>query len=300
MGRRIGEKAIKASIAIAGLLVLRLIFSALPMLKHPVIYAPSTSAQINLSQWLGSPGMQTLKQEFGSLTPAQRNAMGQAFNGIQPGQAGDIQKAFGQLFSTSTAAADLWEKAMIQAHIVIFPITIANAVVDTLIFLTLLLFGRDIGAIVRSSPVRVPEMGSIFYFAVIAVVVALAYGSYQGILYPFLLPDHTDLYGWIFLAAGLIPLIAIVVLFSRNMDGITAAVMHAGSGVRATPGMNTGTALGSASCQSCGRPVTPGAKFCPHCAAPLTRAGKRFCGSCGVENSPTAKFCAGCGQALAD
>lgn len=299
MGRRIGEKAIKVTIAVVGLLVLRLILSALPMLKHPVIYAPSTSAQISLQQWLGPSEMQTLQQEFGSLTPAQRNAVGQAFSGVQPGQAGDIEKNFGQLFSTSSAAANLWAKAMMQAHLVIFPITIANAVVDSLIFLTLLLFGRDVGEIVKSGSVRLPEMGSILNYAVIAAVIALAYGSYQGILYPFLLPDHTDVYGWIFLAAGLIPLIAIVVLFSRNMDTITAAVMHAGSAVRATPRMSADTVMSSASCPSCGRSVTPGAKFCPHCASPLTGAGKNFCASCGAENASTAKYCGGCGQALA-
>jgi hypothetical protein len=301
MGKRIGEKAIKATIAVVGLLVLRLILSALPMLKHPVIYAPSTSAQISLRQLLGSSAMQTLQQEFGSLTPAQRNAMGQAFSGIQRGQDGGIENGFDQLFSANAAAANLWAKGMMQAHVVIFPITIANAMVDTLIFIVLLLFGRDVGAIISMGSTKMPEMGSILYFAVIAAVVALAYGAYQGILYPFLLPNHTDIYGWVFLAAGLAPLVWIGVLVSRNMDAITAAVMHAGSRSLAVAGTAVGTAQGSPACPNCGHAVRPGAKFCSHCAAPLSGGvGRRFCSSCGAENSTTSKFCGGCGQALTD
>lgn len=49
-------------------------------------------------------------------------------------------------------------------------------------------------------------------------------------------------------------------------------------------------------CANCGKPMAPGAKFCPECGAKQGGAG--VCPSCGQAVEPSAKFCANCGQKL--
>ena len=46
-------------------------------------------------------------------------------------------------------------------------------------------------------------------------------------------------------------------------------------------------------CTECGKPVTPGAKFCPNCGAKQSTEGA--CSACGAKLQPGAKFCPNCG-----
>jgi RNA polymerase subunit RPABC4/transcription elongation factor Spt4 len=184
---------------------------------------------------------------------------------------------------------------LMQAHMAIFPLTIANTVVDTLIFVLLGIFGHNLAAIIRSGFRKFPDLGQILNLAILTVVVAAAYYSYQGILFPFLWPNQLDLYGWAFLFLGLAPLVGIVILVSRNMDRITATVMR--SGEKAINGS------AEMRCGNCGQALPPGSKFCPSCggvaiaAAPVwANSGKKFCPSCGVENPAGTRFCGGCGN----
>jgi hypothetical protein len=272
MGRQIGEKAVRVSIAVVGLLILHAILSALPMLKRPVLYmpsAPNTSApNLPATDAIGPQVLAQWQQAIGK----------------------ELQQLGGQTW-------EYYSNALIKARLAIFPVTIANAVVDTLIFIVLILFGRDLGSIVRSRYAKLPDLGQMLNLGVITVVVVLAYQFYQGIFFPLLWPDNQDIYGWIFLALGLAPLVGIVVIVSRNMDAITGVVMH--SGEKAIAGSS------SILCGSCGQPMAIGTKFCQNCGAaanvpvPAAAAGKKFCSACGAENSPTAKFCKGCGQSLA-
>ncbi len=268
MGRRIGEKLVRVSIAVVGLLVLRVILSALPMLKSLVIWMPSAS------------GAATSNAPF---TPDQMAQM-------QAAMAEAIRTALGDKLPTQAS------EFLIQSHLAIFPITIANAVVDSLIFIMLVLFGRDLATILRSGYTKLPDLGQMLNLGLLAVVVPLAYHSYQGIFYPLLWPDSLDIYGWSFLALGLAPLVGIVILVSRNMDTITAAVMHSGGRAIADSG--------SSLCGSCGQTVAIGTKFCPNCGAPMNVAtprevaDKKFCPSCGAENPSSGKFCRSCGQAM--
>lgn len=49
-------------------------------------------------------------------------------------------------------------------------------------------------------------------------------------------------------------------------------------------------------CAECGNPLTPGAKFCPHCGA--KQSAGMVCPGCGNPVTPGAKFCANCGTKL--
>jgi hypothetical protein len=52
----------------------------------------------------------------------------------------------------------------------------------------------------------------------------------------------------------------------------------------------------TATCGKCQATLTPGAKFCMGCGAPVGGAAKRFCTGCGTELSASARFCPGCGE----
>lgn len=62
----------------------------------------------------------------------------------------------------------------------------------------------------------------------------------------------------------------------------------------------------SSTCQHCGKPVRPGARFCGSCgsalqeakAAPSPKAEGDLCPHCGEPVRPDAKFCASCGQSI--
>lgn len=273
LSHRVVEKGVRVGIAIVGLLVLRIILSALPMLKSPVMWMPSTA----------------------NSTPFNPSN----FFGLSPDQVNQVQTAFAEWLK-NTLGGKLPEQTselLIQSHLAIFPITIANAVVDTLIFLMLVLFGRDLASIFRSGYAKFPDLGQLLNFGVLTIVVALAYHSYQGIFYPLLWPDNLSIYGWVFLALVLAPLIGIAVLVARNMDVLTTAVMH--SGAKAI--VESGPIL----CRSCGNSIESGSKFCPACGAPVNvarpaeTAARNFCASCGAENPVGGKFCRSCGQAMA-
>jgi len=53
----------------------------------------------------------------------------------------------------------------------------------------------------------------------------------------------------------------------------------------------TPTAEAELRCPSCGKPVSPEAKFCPYCGAAL----QLTCPECGAKVPPGAKFCPNCG-----
>jgi len=268
LGHRVVEKSVRFGIAVVGLLVLRIILSALPMLQSPVMWMPSvTNSTISNPLISGNP------VQWAQVQTAMSEALRTALQGALP---------------TQTSAL------LIQSHMAIFPITIANAVVDTLIFLMLVLFGRDLASIFRSGYAKFPDLGRLLNLVLLTIIVALAYRSYQGIFYPLLWPDNLSIYGWVFLVLVLAPLVGIAVLVARNMDGLTAAVMH--SGASAT------TSSGPIVSVGCGHTIEAGSKFCRTCGAPVNvaasteTAAKKFCASCGAQNPVGAKFCRSCGQ----
>jgi hypothetical protein len=169
----------------------------------------------------------------------------------------------------------------------ISPLVVGNAIVDTAIFLALLGFGIGLGRSVQAAHPRLPELGKILTLAVVAVVLLLAYQSYQmpaaclvetpadllnlnkastnvnsgnpefgellrawnQMVQGFsaeALPTATgsnllayqrlavavfrqspDLYGWTFLVLVAIPVVSIVLMITRNLDAFTELVFHA-------------------------------------------------------------------------
>jgi hypothetical protein len=113
-----------------------------------------------------------------------------------------------------------------------------------------------------------------------------------------------DLYGWLFLALILLPIVGIVVLVSRNLDSFTNAIFHAASSSWASgkpESRNVASDSLNAVCANCGAP-TGRSKFCQHCGAPsnvptLVQPSARACSACGSSLPSGAKFCLECGKA---
>ncbi|HLH55031.1 MAG TPA: zinc ribbon domain-containing protein [Verrucomicrobiae bacterium] len=213
----------------------------------------------------------------------------------------EIQQEQGNLnrnVDPATYALRLQNAILLGTKLAIFPITIAKAAADTLIFAMILLFCRNLTFLFRSNYRKMPDLGLMMSLGLTTIVVAIAYHSYQGIAYPFLFPDNYAIYGWVFLVLVLAPLIFLTVVVARNMDAITGAVMQSGSVLAAPP-----PPLVTAQCSNCGQPVPAGTKFCPNCgtAANAVRpnaAARSVCLSCGAENPSSAKFCKQCGQSV--
>lgn len=277
---QISEKCIRSGIAIGGLLILRAIASALPMLKYadPLWHRSLTDLS----------GANNLPQSMASLGAVVQNIM-QAAAGAQL-QRGWLAAINAQ---SGSQAADSVQKGLIAMHLAIFPITVVRVTIDTVILVLLLRLGYEVGAVVRENFRRLPSLGQILSLLTAILVVSLAYGVYQGIFYPLLGPQNVNLYGWIFLGIGVIPLIGIVLNVSQNMDAITGAVFRSAQAM-----------AGALKCSGCGRPLAPRAKFCPYCgtvaevSAPMPATQRKYCASCGTENPPESRFCKDCGQTI--
>jgi len=180
----------------------------------------------------------------------------------------------------------------------IFPISIANAIVDTLIFAVLIGSAGGFNGLIRARSKRLPEGGLIILLLILTIVVALAYHSYMGVIPP-LLGSQANLYGWFSLVLGLLPLIGLIVVASRNLDAITEVVFSSTRGVASIPVLQAAESS-SATCSKCGGAIAAGAKFCGSCGAPapVSASAGRFCSGCGTKNDSGAKFCNSCGKPL--
>jgi hypothetical protein len=155
----------------------------------------------------------------------------------------------------------------------IFPISMANAIVDTLIFAVLIGSAAGFNGLIRTRSKRLPEGGLITLLLVLTIVVALAYHSYMGVIPP-LLGSQANLYGWFFLVLGLLPLIGLIVVASRNLDTITEVVFASTSRAAAGGVSQTNAAESSATCSKCGNAIATGVKFCSGCGAPIVVAAR--------------------------
>jgi hypothetical protein len=180
----------------------------------------------------------------------------------------------------------------------ITPLMIAQAIVNTLIFVALLRFGVGLSSILRAGYPAFPDSGPILNLVVITGVVAWAYSSYSDLSLP-LLRENQQFYGWVFLVLVIAPVFGILVLTARNMDTITELLFKTARGTAAPP-----VTPGTSRCPQCGHAVAEGKKFCPQCGSAVNRAPEpppatsKKCPSCGAENSLTAKFCDECGASL--
>jgi hypothetical protein len=196
------------------------------------------------------------------------------------------------------AALPMMKNASSIGGSLLTPLVLAHAIVDTAIFLLLLRFGFGLGNKIRAN-FKLPDMGGVVSMVFLALVLVLAYSSYetvtacllespsnmlkgvaatqgvpagmdaataqmldsirqasQGIIAESIgklpgtalagyqqmavlaLRQSPDIYGWTFLALIAIPVVFIVLYVSRNMDAITELAFHAAS----TGGAGQGTA----------------------------------------------------------
>jgi hypothetical protein len=203
-----------------------------------------------------------------------------------------------QFFNTGQMPSNLSDLASQYAVGFIFPISIANAIVDTLIFVVLIGTAAGFNGLIQTRSKRLPEGGLIILLLILTIVVALAYHSYMGVIPP-LLGSQANLYGWFSLVLGLLPLIGLIVVASRNLDAITEVVFSSTRGVASIPVLQAAESS-SATCSKCGGAIAAGAKFCGSCGAPapVSASAGRFCSGCGTKNDSGAKFCNSCGKPL--
>jgi len=176
----------------------------------------------------------------------------------------------------------------------ILPVSLADAAIDTLIFITILLGAAELSRQIRSHANRLPEAGAIVFLLILTMVTALAYGSYAGVILPLLGTDY-GLYDWLFVALALIPVLAAILIGYRKLDVMTDMVLH--SARQAVSGVGVPRHMDRADCPSCGTALPSNARFCAGCGTPIPAREARplFCVSCGARNDGSAGKCASCG-----
>lgn len=273
MKREVGKRLVKVVIAVLALLMIRVIMDHLPMLKNasPIVVGGNSLQTTNMSQNASEAYSAWLSSLRSNPTSA------------------DMQRAAQEVARSCSGVG------------MIFPISIANAIVDSLIFVVLILSAMGFKRLIQAQSRRLPEGGVMILLLVLTIVVALAYGSYDGI-FPPLLGTDANLYGWFFLVLGLVPLVGLIVVGARNMDAVTEVIFASASRTLAGSSQAQPVLAGApALCQKCGSVLELGVKFCSSCGAPVVVAraqAEKFCSSCGAKNSPNAKFCQGCGKPL--
>lgn len=288
LGQQVTERIVRVAIAVVGLLILRGVLSLMPMLRSNPVYTASWHG-VSFYDLKNPRSPQDIWQ---ALSDAQVQAL---LEEIQREE--NRLRAIGQQTDPGYALR-VQNEILLGTYLAIFPITIVKAAVDTLIFAVLLLFARSLVSLFRTHYTKMPDLGLMISLCLVTCVVAIAYHSYQALAYPFLFPDNYAIYGWVFLILVLAPLVGLGLVVARNMDAITAFVMHSGSALAAAPSVSPLTR-----CSSCGQPISGGAKFCSDCgaaaSAPTSTASARsVCPSCGAENPGSAKFCKECGHPM--
>ncbi len=285
VGREVGRKLVRVAIAVVGLLLMRVVIDALPMLKNaePIVLGPTPQELATaFAQHTSDP--RVLQEYLKLLTDL---AQGKSFD---LRQYPNLQ-AIGQ---------------GLPMPAYIFPIAIANAIVDTLIFIVLVVSALGFKDLIRVRSQRLPDGGTMLLLATLTVVIALANRSYAGVIPP-LLGSQADLYNWFFLVLVLAPVVGLIVVASRNLDALTDEFM-AVIGAKHTRAVVLQPATERTVCAKCGHAVEAGVKFCANCGAPATTATSRAepptgqsqpraCPSCGHALAAAAKFCANCGAA---
>ncbi len=171
------------------------------------------------------------------------------------------------------------------------PLQIALAVVDTIIIVVLLNFGREMGNSLRFAIKSFPEVGSIATLIVGLIAVSIAYSSYRN--FGFLLPLSIRwIYSVLFVVLAAIPLYFLIMTVYRNIDKLTDLSVKK---------IQTATEK-STICSGCGAKMAVDVQFCANCGQ---QAGKEEvanepakCPECGVVVEEDAAFCAECGSRI--
>jgi ribosomal protein L40E len=175
------------------------------------------------------------------------------------------------------------------------PLQIAILVVDTIIIVVLLNFGREMGNSLRFTVKRLPEVGTIVNLVVVLIAVSVAYRAYSSI--GFLLPDNIHwIYPVVFIILIVIPLCLLIMAIYRNMGELTNL---------AVKGIET-FAEKSSICSNCGARLSANARFCANCGQQVAEEEEIAvdesvkCLECGAAVEKDAKFCKECGARLSN
>ena len=271
----ITKKIITLILAVGGLLVVRAIVDVLPMIRHAQPIVLSTSV---------------LKKDIGVLPTAGTLQKLMQMEMQTKGEA-RLNSAFRQQYRELYRRMEKHPLSLAGMGIIL-PSAIANAIIDTLIFISILSIVQGIRSLMMYSSARFPEGGTLVFFAAILAVVAWAYGAYEPIALP-LMGRSGDIYGWIFLVLGLAPVAGIMMVLYRNIDAITGLAFSSAQTTFAQR------------CPKCRKPIESNADFCGECGLQLKTAVQppmsresRICPHCAQKNGPEAKFCRNCGKPL--
>jgi hypothetical protein len=164
---------------------------------------------------------------------------------------------------------------------------IVKVVIATVILVLLVNFAFEIGDNLELAFPAFPQGGAIARWFLLLVAVLIAYGAYR-ILAETFLRDYAWIYSLVFLGLAIVPLIRMVLLSYRNIDKLLSVAMAGMQTLGA--GGGTSRAKGQLQCASCGAALSPGAKFCRGCGAPVpvqdtAEAAPPQCSQCGAALS---------------
>jgi hypothetical protein len=98
-------------------------------------------------------------------------------------------------------------------------VSVIGAIIDTLIFVSIIACARDISVLAGSKVSQVRETDKIIMLTSWTIVIAMGYGAYQGIITP-LLGRYAQLYDWFAFLLLLVPLAKLVFIIYHNLDPI--------------------------------------------------------------------------------
>lgn len=175
---------------------------------------------------------------------------------------------------------------------------IAHAIIDTIIIVILINFGREIGNALRRTVKRFPETGTVVNLVIVLIAISIAYSAYNDLARIFIRGRISWLYPVIFIAIAIYPLYLLIMTFYRSIDRLTDVTVD-----------KIETAMKAESvCPSCGAKVSATAQFCRTCGQKIIRPEEKEeaeeaedeskCPECGAIVGKNAKFCEECGSKI--
>jgi hypothetical protein len=285
-GPELGKRAVRFALTIVGLLILRAILGALPMLANASVIGDSMMSPLVIADAVVDTLILVVLLQFGV-------SMGRS------------------VAEHSTRFTDLGKIITLATLVVALLIAYRQYETPTA---CLIVSPSDLSKAGQSyqTPINfdqiLPGLGQMVQGiarAQVNMATGATLAAYQKIAV-IVLRQPPDIYGWTFLILIVIPVVGIVVLVSRNLDAFTEAVFHAAapspSSNRPSSGASAPVPPATVQCVNCGQPMAAGGKFCPNCGAASSApksiaSARKVCPSCGADNPATARFCKDCGQA---
>jgi len=284
LGRELGKRAVRFALTIAGLLILRAILGAVPMLANASVIGESMMSPQVIADAVADTLILVVLLQFGF-------SIGRAVeeNSSRYPDVGRIM-LLATLIVVLLIAYRQYETP--TACLIVSPSDLSKA-------------GQSYQAPINFDQI-LPGLGQMVQ-GIARAQMNMATGptlaAYQRIAV-IVLRQPPDIYGWTFLILIAIPVVGFVVLVSRNLDAFTEAVFRAASPPPSRSAVTGSAADGPSTlrCSNCGQSMTAGGKFCPNCGTASSgprsiASARKVCASCGADNPTSARFCKECGQA---